>query len=74
MQCSICKIAAAPHELEGGKCVKCLHNENESLRLVVTSMIHAIENSPFFTQERIYRVEVTDVALETFKTALANAS
>lgn len=44
MTCDICKTPHPTEELVNGKCVRCLHTENTTLRLLLAHVIMAIEN------------------------------
>lgn len=72
MQCSKCNIAAPAHELAGGKCLKCLHQENQALLTLLSNIALAIEASPYIPGVQIYRTEFTQTALDSIKTTVQN--
>jgi len=57
MKCSICEVSAAPHELAGGKCLKCVSLENIIMRLQLNHLLLLLDMgdtkvSP--TNEKLY--------------------
>jgi len=47
MTCVMCQTSNAPHELRDGKCLGCLHQENQRLRGIILQLLEEQGHASF---------------------------
>ncbi len=73
MRCTNCDTSAASHELADGKCLKCLHLENITLRLLMAHVLMAIDTGPKTladTAWTLYKPEFTQSFVDHLRSSL----
>ena len=77
MRCVICDTSAALHELVDGKCLKCLHLENTTLRLMMAHVLMAIDTGPQTIGDpawRLYKPEFTQSFVDHLRSVLGGVN